>query len=259
MTQISPEYFRKYRQMIGFNNQSHANKFLGAKDITPTVDLNYIALLNKRLSDMIDAIYSVIPKEISPKNVEEFKQEKIYKTFEILNDNNILPNLNNQGRRPENVYFNWMRGYVISEYFVDALGYIFDVDVSNIDLIGDDDLKNIETFKRTPKADLQINLKDGQKIRIEMQAGFTGINDIKEHKVREAKRVFKDVGNSTLVIHIDLYNGQVAFVRVDQIDEKNINWVIRTQMEGQTVFNINQDYFIWKITELPPKYKDLNL
>lgn len=29
-------------------------------------------------------------------------------------------------------------------------------------------------------------------------------------------------------------------------------------MEGQTVFNIDQNYFIWKITEKPVKYKEIN-
>jgi hypothetical protein len=28
-------------------------------------------------------------------------------------------------------------------------------------------------------------------------------------------------------------------------------------MEGQTVFNIDQNFFIWKITETPIKFKDI--
>jgi hypothetical protein len=28
-------------------------------------------------------------------------------------------------------------------------------------------------------------------------------------------------------------------------------------MEGQTVFNIDQNYFIWKLMENPPKYEDI--
>ena len=64
-----------------------------------------------------------------------------------------------------------MRGYVISNYFLKALGLIFDVDTSKIVLIGDDDFKKVETFKRTPKADLEITLEGKEKIRIEMQAG----------------------------------------------------------------------------------------
>lgn len=63
---------------------------------------------------------------------------------------------------------------------------------------------------------------------------------------------------SSLVIHFDLYNGQVAFVRIDEVDDDNINWITRQQMEGQTVFNIDQNYFAWKLTEKPPRYIDLS-
>ena len=142
--------------------------------------------------------------------------------------------------------------------FLKALGLIFEVDTSSIDLIGDDDLKNVETFKRTPKADLEIKLNGKEKVRIEMQSGFTGINDIKQHKVLEAKRVFRDLGFHTLAIHFDLYNGQVAFIKLDEIGDDSVNWITRQQMEGQTVFNIDQNYFIWKITEKPMKYREIN-
>jgi hypothetical protein len=91
-----------------------------------------------------------------------------------------------------------------------------------------------------------------------MQSGFTGINDIKQHKVLEAKRVFLDNTVHTLAIHFDLYNGQVAFIKLDEIKDDSVNWITRQQMEGQTVFNIDQNYFVWKITEPPIKYKEIN-
>jgi len=255
---ITAEYFRQYRQKLGFSNQADVKKFFGAKDITPTVDLNYIGLLNKRLYNIIDKINDVVAKEIKIDDIIAFKKEHIDRTFEIMKVSNILPVLNNQGRRPEQVYYSWMRGYVLSNYFLKALGLVFEVDTSSIDLIGDDDLKNIETFKRTPKADLEIKLKGKEKVRIEMQSGFTGINDIKQHKVLEAKRVFRNLGFHTLAIHFDLYNGQAAFIKLDGIEDDSINWITRQQMEGQTVFNIDQNYFIWKITESPMKYKEIN-
>ena len=171
--------------------------------------------------------------------------------------NEILPILNNQGRRPEQVYFSWMRGYVISNFFLKALGIIFGIDTTKINFIGDDDLRKIKTFKRTPKADLEINLTARKKIRIEMQSGFTGINDIKQHKVLEAKRIFRDENTRSLALHIDLYNGQVAFLKLDEIKNNDVNWITRQQMEGQTVFNIDQNHFVWKITEPPIKYNKI--
>ncbi len=46
---ISSDHFRQFRQKLGFTNQNDVKNFFGAKDITPTVDLNYIAILNTRL------------------------------------------------------------------------------------------------------------------------------------------------------------------------------------------------------------------
>jgi len=254
---ITTEYFRQYRKKLGFSNQNNVKDFFGGKDITPTVDLIYLDLLNTRLFNIIQKIDSIVVDEIKIKDLETFKRNYINHTFEVMKGSNILPVLNNQGRRPEQVYFSWMRGFVLSNYFLKALSLIFEVDISVIKLIGDDDLKNIETFKRTPKADLEIELNGNKKLRIEMQSGFTGINDIKQHKVLEAKRVFNHLGQHTLAIHFDLYNGQVAFIKLDEIEEDSVNWITRQQMEGQTVFNIDQNYFIWKITENPISYKEI--
>lgn len=255
---ISAEYFKKYRLDLGFGNQNDVKNFFGAKDISPTVDFNYINLLNERLYHIIDKINNVVSDKIKIDDLNLFKTESIDHTFQIMRESNILPVLNNQGRRPEQVYFSWMRGFVISNYFLKALGLIFEVGTNKINLIGDDDLRNVETFKRTPKADLEIKINKTEKIRVEMQTGFTGTNDIKQHKVLEAKKVFRDFGLQTFAIHFDLYNGQVAIIRLDQIENNSVNWITRQQMEGQTVFNIDQNYFIWKIIETPPKFKDLS-
>lgn len=255
---ITSEDFRQYRKKLGFTKQTDVKNFFGAKDIIPTVDFNYIKLLNERLFNIIDKVDGIVVDEIKIGDLVAFKREYIDHVFEVMKAGNILPILNNQGRRPEQVYFSWMRGFALSNYFLKALGLVFEVDTSSIDLIGDDDLKNIETFKRTPKADLEIKLNGKEKVRIEMQSGFTGINDIKQHKVLEAKRVFTDFGIHTLAIHFDLYNGQVAFIKLDEVEDDSVNWITRQQMEGQTVFNIDQNCFVWKITEKPIKYKEMN-
>jgi len=254
---IDSKYFREYRAFLGFTNQNDVKVYFGAKDLSPIVDLTYIDSLNKRLDSIIDKINTVAHPSIRIINLKNFKKQHIEETFEILVSAGILPQLNNQGRRPEQVYYSWMRGYVFSNYFLNALSKIFDTPLQNIELIGDDDLKNIETFKRTPKADLQLPVNNSEKIRIEMQTGFTGINDIKQHKVLEAKRVKQEIGISTLAIHFDLYNGQVAFIKLDDIEENNMNWITRQQMEGQTVFNIDQTYFNWRITDKPPNYQQI--
>lgn len=258
MVIIDTKYFKQYREKLGFTNQNGIKSFFAAKDIIPTVDYAYIDLLNERLVKIVEKINDLVVEDIKIENLDLFCDENIEKVFDTLKNHNIISRLNNQWRRPEEVYFSWMRGFIISSYFLSALSQIFDVNIEDIDIIGDDDLLNIESFKRTPKADLQINLKEGEKIRIEFQSGFQGINDIKQHKVLEAKKIKAKKNISSLVLHFDLFNGQVAFVKIDEIEDDSVNWITRQQMEGQTVFNIDQNYFIWRLTEDLPRYIDLS-
>mgnify|MGYP001580168422 CR=1 FL=1 len=255
---ITTEYFAQYRQKLGFGNQADARNFFGAKDIVPKVDLRYAGALNSRLCEIVDRINAVVVEEIKLRDPDAFKQEKIFRAFSIMRKSGILPILTNQGRRPEQVYFNWMRGYVVSNFFLQAVGFVFETDIANIKTIGDDELKTPDAFKRTPKADLEISLGGKEKLRVEIQSGFAGTNDVKQHKVLEAKRVFRESGLRTTAIHFDLYNGQVAFIKLDEIGDDDVNWITRQQMEGQTVFNISQNHFVWKITEPPVKYKEIN-
>ena len=53
---VDTKYFKEYRLRLGFNNQQNVKKFFGAKDITPTVDFNYIALLNNRLVEILKKV-----------------------------------------------------------------------------------------------------------------------------------------------------------------------------------------------------------
>ena len=252
------KYFRKYRELIGFSNQNSAKQFLSGKDIKPGVDFEYINKLNKRIEEIIRKIDRIIYKDYKINNVDNFIENNIYKPYNIIKDFGLLPKMNNQGRRPEQVLFSWLRGYSVAQYFIPVFSKIFNIPLESIIQIGDDDLKDIETFKRTPKADLEIKIYN-KVVRIEVQSGFQGVNDIKEHKVREARKVFKEDGIRTICIHIDLFNGQVAFVQLDTIQENDVNFVTRHQMEGQSVFVIDQNYFKWRLVENIPEFNDLEL
>ncbi len=240
MDQFDVKYFKEYRQKLGFSNQGAVKKFFAGKDIIPSVDFNYILSFNQRLAEIVKKLNGLLDPTIRVANIDNFCSKNIHLVFEKLKKNNIIPRLNNQGRRPEQVYFSWMRGYIISNYFLKALSLIFEVNIADISLIGDDDLINIETFKRTPKADLEVNLKNGNKIRLEIQSGFQGVNDIKQHKVIEAKRIYREENIPSFAIHFDLFNGQVAFIKLNSIKDNSVNWITRQQMEGQTVFNIDK-------------------
>ena len=250
---FSANDFKDYRNALGFGSQAKFREFLSAKDIVANIDFNYIELLNSRLCEIFCRLNSVYYK---PCDIEAFLQDKLFSAYSMLKNNQILNKLNNQGRRKEEVYFSWIRGYLILEYFKSAIADIFEVSPSVIQSIGEDDFSSLDTFKRTPKADLEIqNLNT--KWRIEVQSGFQGINDIKEHKVREARVVYADSHIQTLVIHFDIFNGQVAFVDISQIKDDDIHWITRQQMEGQSVLNIEQNYFKWLLINEPPKFSEM--
>lgn len=188
--------------------------------------------------------------------MDEFCARNIYSVYETVHRNDLLPRLNNQGRQPEQVFFSWVRGYATAAFFGPALEKIFNV--TQIESIGDDDFSNPETFARTPKADLQLTLPESnESLRIEVQSGFQSISDIKLHKVREAKKVWEEKGMPTWVVHFNLFDGQVAFVRIDNVSDTDARWIIRPQMEGQTVFAIDYNCFVWKLTERPPSFSDV--
>lgn len=224
----------------------------------PGVDFDYIDNLNERLKRILEKINSIADKPYKKPRLNKFLKDNVEHPYDIIKENGLLPKLNNQGRRPEAVLFSWLRGYSIAEYFIPTFSKIFSISESSIKKIGDDDLKNIETFRKSPKADFEIKINH-KKIRIEVQSGFQGINDIKEHKVREAHRVYERYKEASICIHIDLFNGQVAFVQLDTIKENDVNFVTRHQMEGQSVFTIDQNYFKWRLLDPLPSLDELEL
>ncbi len=252
------QYFREYRRQLGFSSQGSAKDFLAGKDISPPIDYDYILELNRRIRGIIEKLNQVIHPSARIPDVVSFCTEQVDGKYEIIREANILPRLNNQGRRPEEVLFSWLRGHALAEYFIPSLAKIFHVSLTSISLIGDDDLRNVETFKRSPKADLAITVRE-RRIRVEVQTGYQGINDIKAHKVYEAHRIFDDQREPTVCIHFDIFNGQTAFVRLDTIANNDMNWVTRQQMEGQTVFSIDQNFFKWRLLDPIPGLETLEL
>jgi hypothetical protein len=148
------------------------------------------------------------------------------------------------------VFFSWLRGFSILEFFTPALARIFATPLSGITRIGDDDFSNPETFRRTARADLELDLPTGR-IRVEAQTGLQGVNDIKEHKVREAKAIWQSSGVGTVCSHFDVYNGRAALVAIHELREEEVSWVTRPQMEGQRVLAIGESSFRWKLRQPP--------
>jgi hypothetical protein len=255
---VDAQYSREYRRCMGFTNQQTTKDYLSAKDIIADIDYNYVDKLIVRLRDIYAQLNSAIHESVRHKDFAGFAKSAIELPYERIKREKLIGNLNNQGRRSEQVLFSWLRGYTATEFLRPAIAHVFQVDRLTIESIGDDDFKSPHTFRRTPRADLKV--REGQRtLRLEVQAGFQGINDVKQHKWLEAKRVLHDSGHHTVCIHCDFYNGQVAFIRLSDVSENDVHWITRQQMEGQTVFNIDQNRFSWGLMNKPPLFDELEL
>lgn len=243
-----------FRKRLGFTNKTKLQKFFKATDFV-VVNWSRVERCNERLKEIFRAVDAAVNPDIRIDNIEQFCS-KVDETYQILKDNNILPRMNNYGRAPDDVYYSWMRGFLVCEYFSKALSIIFDVDQTAITTVGNDQLTDIATFSKSPTADLEIALVD-RTIRLEVQSGYTGINDIKAHKVNEAKRLFAETGVYSYVVHFDLFNGNAALIDISSIDDTSIHWVRRAQMEGQKVFAIPDNSFSWDLTAEPLAYTDI--
>lgn len=249
---------KKYRIKLGFGNKSKLKSFFDSKDIVRNVDYEYLDLLNKRLERIILAINNAVVDEIKPKKINEFIKKNIYDVYEYMKKKNLLIKFqNNKQRQLERSYYDWSRGRIVANFFKKAMAEIFQVSENEIRTIGMDNLDNPETFNKAATADFEITTLGQKTYRIEFQCGFQGINDIKEHKVLEARRVYNLYNIHSLIIHVDLYNGLTAFVDISNIEDENINWETRTQFEGKKVFHIDDKYFKWDLNLKPPVISDL--
>lgn len=246
---------REYRKQLGFTNQEKLKKFFKFTD-SQYINWEKIEGQNQRLKEIFSSINGAIHPSVKHENMDEINQE-IDTAYNIIRNNNVICRLNNYGRYPEDVYYNWMRGYTVCKYFTPALSLLFGVEQDDIQTVGHDSLTNIETFSQSPVADLEINVNDNR-IRLEIQSGYTGgKNDIKFHKVQEARRVFTEEEILTYVVHFDLFNGTVAIVNITNINDSNTHWETRNEMEGQKVFAIPSEAFKWFIPNEVPNYSDI--
>lgn len=245
---------KAFRRAMGFSNQTVLKKYYKARDVV-SINWSKVEQLNERLKAIFDTINGAIHPSIRWNSMDAIYAE-IDNAYDIMRQNDILPRLNNHGRYPEDVYYNWMRGYIVCKFFAPALAAVFDIPEGTIRTVGHDSLSDVETFSQSPVADLELNI-DNQTVRLEVQSGYTGVNDIKAHKVREAQRAFIDEQVLSFVVHFDLFNGTAAIVNITNIDEDSMHWEARSQMEGQRVFAIPKDAFRWFLPDEPPCYMDI--
>ena len=245
---------RDYRRKLGFTNQEKLRRYFKAKDIV-SINWDKIEKCNLRLKEIFQEINQAVNQSVRWENMSPIHDE-IDNAYSVMKDNNIFPRLNNNGRHPEDVYYNWMRGYIVCKFFTPALSQIFGIHEESIKTVGHDSLSEIETFSKSPVADLELEI-DSKTIRLEIQSGYTGVNDIKKHKVREAKRAYEQEQVYSYVVHFDLFNGAMAIVDITNIDDNSVHWDTRPQMENQKVFSIPDEAFRWFLPDEVPNYLDI--
>ena len=246
---------RQYRLSLDFTNQEGLKKFFKGTDIT-IINWKKIRKYNSRLIDIFLRINRIICEKYRKNQDQMFQlQDKLLEAYNALKNYKVIETkFNNNGRTEEDVYYNWMRGYLVSLYFVKVISDIFEVEIEEIEQLGEDNIdelistQNPDIFKKEAIADLKIESK---KIHIEVQSGFTGVNDIKKSKADDAKRRYLENGWKTVIVHFDLFRGLVAAVDITKLSDElpENQWKNNKQFENVKTTPIIDDCFVWRITE----------
>ncbi len=249
---------KAYRTSLGFSTQGETKDYFKAKNVY-SVNWPLVENYNDRIVDIFKKINSVITSsyKLTADEMAAFSA-KISAAYQILKETKIIQDkFHNQGRTPEKVYYSWMRGYAVNVYFMKLIAALFQVDENEIEQLGKDNIeqliatRNPEVFNREAVADLQIRSKQ---IHIEVQAGFTGENDIKKSKAEDAKKRYREENWTTFVVHFDLYNGELAVINITSLYDNlpEDGWKENPRFETVFTTKIPDNCFKWYITtELP--------
>ena len=243
---------RSFRVSLGFTNKEKLKKYFKFTDEIP-VDWERLRACNTRVKDIFTRLNPVIHESVRV-NLTEFNQ-KIDNVFSEMCRNELFQKLTNNGRNPVDVYYNWLRGYAVCEFFIPAIAALFGVGVDSVERVGSDDFSSVDVFKRTADADLEILISETLHFKLEVQSGFTGANDIKRSKVDRAISVKRNENIDSYLIHFDIYNGQAALYCTSRIDPQNFTWTIK--FENSPTIEIPEAAFKWQLENSPTEYTSL--
>jgi len=237
-----------WRNKLGCGSQGSAKNFLSGKDIRPKIDHAFIARLSKRCVAIFSKLNDAIHPGTKNKNFDLFTDKWINETVRRLTANGLIEKLNNHGRRPERMAFDWLRGYATLMFFIPTIERLFGVKKGDIAFAGRDHELDATSFSKSPLADVTIN----RDLKVEIQAGFSGINDLKESKIVEAYMQNKDRSKKTVLIHFDFFNGLAAVVDISRIGGRPHKYIQRPAMEGKKVLVIPGKWFSWDLSKPIP-------
>jgi len=239
-----------FREKLGFKSKAKLKNYFKSKDIIRDLDKEYLANLNIRLEQIVRKLDEIVDHSVKADDLEEFISTNLHTKFDSMLSSGQITKLTNQGRTVEDVYFSWMRGYMLAAFFKKPISMIFGIHADSISSIGGDYSEDEKDFKRLSTADFEFT-KDKEVIRIEFQSGFTGVNQIKRSKVEQAISQTKNK-ISTYAFHVDLFSGVAALIRLDTLDSETIQWIKNARFEGAEVFDIPQKYFVWDLGDTLP-------
>ena len=216
---------KQYRKNIGFTSKGKCFEFLKGKDIV-CINWDLLKLYNLRLIDIGQRVQKqlIVP---NPINVESF----LLDAFNVMKRNSIIETLNNHGRANENVYYDWMLGYMIESLFTPLIQK--ELNLNQVVRIGGDDLTNPETFKRKSTPDLS---DPTQNIVIDVQCGSgEGKITIKKSKVDNVLRN----GYNGYAVTIGLATGLYGVIHLNPL--KKVNFVPNASWEGTLCWTAPND------------------
>ncbi len=243
---------KQFRKLMQFSSEEKTKRYFKFTDEIP-IDWERLKACTARVKDIFALINPIIYFGVQV-DIDEFNG-KIDNVFNEMRKNGLFQKLTNNGRNPVDVYYNWLRGYAVCEFFIKSIADIFQVPTDNIKRIGKDDFTNIEVFKRTSDADFEIMINEALIFKLEVQSGFTGVNDIKKTKIDRAKNVKENENIDSYLIHFDIFNGQVALYLTSNMNVNEGDWKLK--FENSKTIPIPNDAFKWKLEDKPLKYSNL--
>lgn len=245
-----------YRARMGITNKQKYQKRIKFTDIPYEIS-------ETRIIAMIDSLkvqiwnFNLGLKPSLQLTWEEFEprfKSLTYDTYYWLRDTDNLKRLNNDARHPEKVFEKWLVGNAFYIPMLKPLARIFKTTIDKIEFIGGD--MDRVNFRKDSCADLELIACNQKKYRIEIQVGTNeaGAAHVKESKFIEARRVKDAEGMDTLLVHIDYFTHQIAFVYLNTYDAQR--W--EKAFENKDVTPIMSRNFRWKeLWKVPPSLEKI--
>jgi hypothetical protein len=219
---------KQYRKLMGFKSAKKFLDYLKTSDIVlPNFDL--IHQRNERLIKVFTYVNQLI------KYREDIDIRKLVNdTTQTVIDNHLLHKMKNHGRAIEDVYYSWLSGYVAEHVFKEYIKR--ELNLTELERFGKDDLSDPQLFKRSHDADL---VSHKEKVYVDVQSGYTGTRyDIKKGKVDKALS-YEDY--DSYIFFVDISSGTYAIQNLKEL--KNATFVPNAQWEGQLCFSVPESHF----------------